>query len=952
MTRIFEDERGAIWFYSSHHGYFIRKEGTFQQVDVAAQKGKFLYISFDAEKQMVTAFDMGRDSVWTAFFDQEQARFISQNAYSLPIPNVNVAYYQGENLVLKHDCQTPNAYACQQYFWLTGNTFIPLPPSPFFQHEQIYRLVVLSDDRIVAMVASHAYGSYKNTQIKLFEFNGEVWKPYSQTWNLKDEVYQLEGSMIEIINKRITLRLSTPDGRVDLVEFATDPEQFAIYPFFPGAVVRSGIVKDQFGTFWQVSGAGLFRIYPHLIHILPSMSNPEMPSDLFAIGQSPTGQIWLGSYSKGLYFLDESCYPHAARKPFGKNMHVLPGHIQDAEGNMLFSIESEPHRGILQFDGNTMVNRLLPHIAGFCFAKHSNGRILYGSSKKGLFVSKSSELCADTSCWVRIGDNKGLKLFNVQCVAIDEQNHRYWMARQSEGIAVYDYAADFLVNFMKEDDPENIGAITMEVDSLGGLWVGSDEGLFYLAPQEKIDQNFSLKNNLVQVSRYVLTKENGLPQRVRALKVYQDSLLAISTERGLGMLNLKTFYQSGKPEFMGYFDDRNGYHIGEGIQNGLLISSDQKLWIAGEKGVICFDPNKYTLPPSAFHITIDSVKIGRDVFYPKDGSVIHAKAGEFQGKIWVGRQAPNPMLSHQLYVYGKDKGDKLYQGQMMGGYFPFEKVPGTYHFDFSATSEGKTVSTSLTIIISPVFYKRTSFWAILLLVLMLIILVWYRTIQRWALERNNLHIQAIVNQLNPHFINNALQFLQTRAYKSKDMVSFEALNRIGQNIGIIFQNSHENKAFHSLTAEMQFVNNFLDIQRWRYKDDITYQVPNEEDLKRWAHIKVPLMIIQIHVENAIEHGIRNRASGQGTVKLTMQEDGSYLVIQIEDDGIGPIKASKIKSRGTQQGLKMLDELMHIFNRKNKVKMSRTAIGEYLQSPNGEPYGMKVTLKIPKNYRYE
>jgi len=111
------------------------------------------------------------------------------------------------------------------------------------------------------------------------------------------------------------------------------------------------------------------------------------------------------------------------------------------------------------------------------------------------------------------------------------------------------------------------------------------------------------------------------------------------------------------------------------------------------------------------------------------------------------------------------------------------------------------------------------------------------------------------------------------------------------------------------------------------------------------------MIIQIHVENAVEHGIRNNETGEGTVIIRLGEDSGYVFIDIEDDGVGRKEATRLGSKGTQNGTMMLRELENIYNRSNKLHISQTYYDDIFTDATGRAYGTRVVIKIPKNYDY-
>jgi sensor histidine kinase YesM len=132
--------------------------------------------------------------------------------------------------------------------------------------------------------------------------------------------------------------------------------------------------------------------------------------------------------------------------------------------------------------------------------------------------------------------------------------------------------------------------------------------------------------------------------------------------------------------------------------------------------------------------------------------------------------------------------------------------------------------------------------------------------------------------------------------------------------------------------------------------DVT--LPSDEMIASLSKVQVPLMQIQIHVENAIEHGLRHRP-GSRKLDIIMQDRGSYLHINITDDGIGRRRSQEIGSHGTQQGTAMLKSLHAIFNKHNAIPILSTYQDTPFTDPEtGEQYGTTVHIEIPKEYNYE
>ncbi len=119
-----------------------------------------------------------------------------------------------------------------------------------------------------------------------------------------------------------------------------------------------------------------------------------------------------------------------------------------------------------------------------------------------------------------------------------------------------------------------------------------------------------------------------------------------------------------------------------------------------------------------------------------------------------------------------------------------------------------------------------------------------------------------------------------------------------------------------------------------------------------ADVNVPLMMTQVQVENAVEHGIRNKKDGAGKVSIAAQEDEKFVILTITDNGVGRKAAAKIGSRGTQNGTLMLEELERIYNAQNLLQIEQHYEDDLFAQSDGTLYGTRVTVRIPKVYNFE
>jgi sensor histidine kinase YesM len=107
------------------------------------------------------------------------------------------------------------------------------------------------------------------------------------------------------------------------------------------------------------------------------------------------------------------------------------------------------------------------------------------------------------------------------------------------------------------------------------------------------------------------------------------------------------------------------------------------------------------------------------------------------------------------------------------------------------------------------------------------------------------------------------------------------------------------------------------------------------------------MIIQPFVENAIEHGIKNK-DAKGNITVMIQKDNGNINIAVEDDGIGRARARELQRGKNKQHLSMataiIRERIRVLNRTLKRKVSLDIID--LKNDQGEATGTRVVLQVP------
>ena len=103
---------------------------------------------------------------------------------------------------------------------------------------------------------------------------------------------------------------------------------------------------------------------------------------------------------------------------------------------------------------------------------------------------------------------------------------------------------------------------------------------------------------------------------------------------------------------------------------------------------------------------------------------------------------------------------------------------------------------------------------------------------------------------------------------------------------------------------------------------------------------MPALLLQPYVENAILHGLAAVNAG-GKIELQLRRDGPYVLISIQDNGVGIHQARQKSSNGTQSGLKMNQERLQLmYGAEASVHIADLAEKDHTES------GTTVTLKLP------
>ena len=140
-------------------------------------------------------------------------------------------------------------------------------------------------------------------------------------------------------------------------------------------------------------------------------------------------------------------------------------------------------------------------------------------------------------------------------------------------------------------------------------------------------------------------------------------------------------------------------------------------------------------------------------------------------------------------------------------------------------------------------------------------------------------LQALSSQINPHFLYNTLDTIIWMA----EFQDSQRVVQVTKSLATYFRLAlNQGKDLISLSDEINHVRQYLFIQKQRYGDKLEYEI---DENPAFDKLVLPKLVLQPLVENALYHGIKEK-EGQGHIRVSVQKQGSGLVIRIEDDGVG------------------------------------------------------------------
>lgn len=473
--------------------------------------------------------------------------------------------------------------------------------------------------------------------------------------------------------------------------------------------------------------------------------------------------------------------------------------------------------------------------------------------------------------------------------------------------------------------------LSIGINKIEKLLIDAKRGNVFIKSHNKLVL-YNYTNNTFKPILQNYTLDNTTPY------LYDDKLI-LAGKPGVIFCNINGKGTISKPIF--YSNTKNinyQYLYGDEVQlssNSILINTDNGVYkITIPESNAASDSVTHTFMYNVILYYADTVK---RIF---TGDSIYIKRGKYSLKFDIINPAGSGIVKYSYYIKGVDNSWKTLNANELH----IEGLqPDRYYELYLRASDNAWSSGNIKLIlfINPEWWQTYYGKRILglVLILLFLLLIWGTSIlTKRIVTRNNIkkqlelelknvqlamELKSIYAQINPHFIfntlNTGLLFIKKGRIK-------EAYSHIAAFSGLLraYIKSSRSK-FIPLQEEIENLKNYIVLQEARFKNRFNFEIITHNNINV-EETKIPSMLLQPIVENALSHGIFHKEeTGNLRLEFKKGKENNELLCIVDDDGIGREKAKIIKENAafkTQSyGTELIKDLIDIFNKYEPVNIN-------------------------------
>lgn len=181
--------------------------------------------------------------------------------------------------------------------------------------------------------------------------------------------------------------------------------------------------------------------------------------------------------------------------------------------------------------------------------------------------------------------------------------------------------------------------------------------------------------------------------------------------------------------------------------------------------------------------------------------------------------------------------------------------------------------------------------------LLLAAFLMFKYIKQQRLANNLLALKSLRSQMNPHFIFNALNSVNSFIASNDERTANKYLTDFSLLMRAVLENSEQD--FIPLEKEIKLLELYTKLEHFRFKDKFDYTIKVDKNINVNDFV-IPPMLLQPYIENAVWHGLRYKKT-KGNLEIAInQSNPNEITISIIDDGIGRAQSKALKTEHQQK----------------------------------------------------
>jgi two-component sensor histidine kinase len=721
---------------------------------------------------------------------------------------------------------------------------------------------------------------------------------------------------------------------------------------FGGDNTINNIIADDFGRIWFTStpDENLYLQINNATHDMFGILG--IPSSLIrCIYKDRDQNIWIGTYSEGVYCIQNTFFENISFFYNNKNLNVNQATLKEnilvsATGNGLYALNlsnnqsktlsrpdetfTEPVFGLTDYGDVTYYTKFSQfYLSPAVFIDNKRAYKFKPVIAKIFYpVENNQSIIADRELNILLCNGDGSKVldtlisftdYRLSVNVILKKENKLYIGTNS-GLFLYDFTTRHYANINESELSFNINDLAVINGQL-------------LAAHEAGITNLSTHKLIRQAGKFTLNSVRRIRQRNKQiwLATLDGVFICDSNLVPVKILNKSCGLLS------------NSVNDVTVAGNKVLIASARGVSIADYNSILKFSS---VLKPVIIHRVQSN---GEDVKHANDRYALAAE----QDNISIGIYSPvYQRPNNQYFRYRVDAGEWTYARNITA--INIAVTGGRHRMEISASMDNIQWSAPAVLMLTKEqkLSERQSVYGLITIgiiaFIILISTIWVRRVKVKARKRleveqqvNLLKHQAMNALLSPHFIFNSLTSIQNYINTNNSLRASEYLAKFSRLIRMIIEKAAQSEI--SLHDELSRLTYYLELEKERFKNKFDYSIRIDENINT-HQVMIPNMIIQPYVENCILHGILPKQQ-HGELRISFRiTPGRKLLITIEDNGIGLIKAAEHaktghKSLGTSTIRNILEVNTKLTGREQNVTMTDKS------TLNPDDNGTIITIEI-------